>query len=77
MRTVLLAAQRAHEFARLIVCAAFTLLFTGITVRFAVSGGGMELVFLAAITVAFVFLTRHCYRRLRQSAREETAGRYP
>lgn len=67
-RSVVVAVGQARDLVRLVLCAALTLLFAAITVRFALSGGGMEIVFLAVPTVALVFLTRRCYRRLRGSA---------
>ena len=57
-----------------LVAAAFTLLFTVITVRFTLGGVSFESFLLTALTLALAFQTRRWYRRFRGVGREVAAA---
>jgi hypothetical protein len=69
--------ERAHDLAYLIVSAALTLLSATVTFRFALSGGGLEIVLLAGVTLGLAFLTRRCYRRLRGMGKDSDLNTVP
>jgi hypothetical protein len=59
------AAARARYLVFVAVTGAFTLLFTIVTVRYAIGGDVYETLLLSALTLGLAFSTRRWYRRWR------------
>ena len=76
LRPAVTAYTRVRALANTALGLVFSLLFTFVTVRFAVGGGWFETLLLVALTVAIWVQTIRWFRRFRQAGQDASSARH-